>query len=605
MNTGLLSRGKCITHHILILFLLYILGNINITVAQSAMINVDARKTIFLDGEWKTILDPGGAGDWKRIWEEKKPVQKTDFVEYSFEGGPVLRVPGDFNTQMPELTYEEGTVWYKKSFEYSVKPHKRLFLYFGAVNYRADVYLNGKKLGTHDGGFTPFQFELTDGVKDGDNAIVVKVNNQRQKDGLPGMGFDWFNYGGITRSVVLIETNPSFIEDYFIQLKKHSNKEVLGWVRLNGTHTPETIRIRIPELKLDYKTESDTNGMAVVHFTHDIGLWSPATPKLYKIFIQSEEDSLSDDIGFRNIEVSGTRIMLNGKSIFLKAVNIHEETPFKAARAYSEKDAWTLLTWAKELGCNLIRLAHYPHNENMVRLADKMGLMVWDEIPVYQNIEFNSPGLMQKMDLMMKEMIRRDRNRCAVVIWSLSNETSPSIPNRTEALIEISNHCRSQDSTRLITSVINDQRYENQTIHVWDTLYRYFDIMAINEYLGWYVPWQGKPADTKWQFIYQKPVFISEFGGEAKYGNQTGAKDEANSWREEYQEQIYKDQIDMFKTMPNLAGVCAWILVDYRSPVRMQPVYQNGYNRKGLLSEQGEKKKAWFVLNQFYETYAR
>jgi beta-glucuronidase len=597
--------NKSLTARVITLFLFYMIGNVNITAAQTAMINVDARKTISLDGEWKAMLDPGGAGDWKKVWEEKKPLQKTDFVEYSFEGGPVLLVPGDFNTQMPELTYEEGTVWYKKSFTYSKKPGKRLFLYFGAVNYRAEVYLNGRKLGAHDGGFTPFQFEVTTGVKEGENAIVVKVNNQRQKDGLPGLGYDWFNYGGITRSVVLIETNSSYIEDYFIQLKKHSDREVSGWVRINGIHTPEKVRIRIPELKLDYTVSTDTSGLAPVNFARDLKRWSPETPKVYQVKIQSSQDSLTDDIGFRNIEVRGTDILLNGKPVFLKAVNIHEERPYKSARAYSEKDAQTLLSWAKELGCNLVRLAHYPHNENMVRLAEKMGLMVWDEIPVYQNIEFNSPEMLPRMSLMMKEMIRRDRNRCAVVVWSLSNETWPSLPNRTEALIKLSWLCRSQDSTRLITSVINDQSYKNQTVQVWDTLYKYFDFMALNEYFGWYVPWQGKPADTKWEFIYQKPVFISEFGGEAKYGNQTGAPDEANSWREEYQEQIYKDQIDMFKTMPHLAGVCAWILVDYRSPVRMQPVYQNGYNRKGLLSEQGEKKKAWYVLHQFYETYPK
>ncbi len=567
------------------------------------MINVDSRKTISLDGEWKVILDPAGAGDWRKIWEEKKPLKKTDFVEYSFEGGPTLRVPGDFNTQMPELTYEEGTVWYKKSFEYILKPGKRLFLYFGAVNYMADVYLNGKKLGSHEGGFTPFQFELTDNVKEGENNIVVKVNNERRKDGLPGMGYDWFNYGGITRPVVLIETHSSFVEDYFIRLKKHSNNEVLGWVRINGAHSQQKIRIQIPELKLDYKTLSDTSGLAIVHFTDKIQLWAPGAPKLYQVIIQSPADTVADYIGFRNIEVNGTKILVNGKPVFLKAVNIHEESPFKASRAHSEKDAQTLLNWAKELGCNLIRLAHYPHNEHMVKLAEKMGLMVWDEIPVYQNIEFATPGVKQKIELMMKEMIRRDRNRCGVVIWSLSNETSPSIPGRDEALIEISKQCHIEDSTRLITSVINDQRYENQTMFVRDTLYKYFDFMAINEYLGWYVPWQGKPADTKWQFVFQKPVFISEFGGEARYGNQTGAQDEANSWREEYQEQIYRDQIEMFKAIPNLTGVCAWILVDYRSPVRMQPVYQNGFNRKGLLSEKGEKKKAWFVLNQFYQSY--
>jgi beta-glucuronidase len=127
-------------------------------------------------------------------------------------------------------------------------------------------------------------------------------------------------------------------------------------------------------------------------------------------------------------------------------------------------------------------------------------------------------------------------------------------------------------------------------------------VLAINEYLGWYVPWQGKPNETRWQLDIQKPIIISEFGGEAKFGSKGKPTDEASSWSEDYQEQIYKDQVALFGNTPNLAGVCAWILVDYRSPTRLQPVYQQGYNRKGLLSEKGEKKKAWFVLNQYYKS---
>jgi beta-glucuronidase len=237
----------------------------------------------------------------------------------------------------------------------------------------------------------------------------------------------------------------------------------------------------------------------------------------------------------------------------------------------------------------------------MVKLAEKMGLMVWDEIPVYQHIEFADSAVTGKMRLMMKEMIRRDRNRCGVIIWSLSNETYSS-PHRDRTLIQLSNECRNEDSTRLITSVINNQGYSNHTLNVHDTVYRHVDVISINEYLGWYVPWQGKPAETKWQLVTQKPVIISEFGGEAKYGSNYGPRDEAAFWTEEYQEQIYKDQIEMFSTTPNLAGVCPWLMVDYRSPVRMHPVYQKGYNRKGVLSEFGEKKKAWYVLKAFYES---
>jgi beta-glucuronidase len=568
--------------------------------AQEAMINVDARKIISLNGTWDAIIDPAGVGEWRQIWTEKKPEKKTDFVEYSFEGGPSLQVPGDFNTQMPELTYEECTVWYRKIFNYQKDSTKRLFLHFGAVNYIADVYLNGTKLGSHEGGFTPFQFEITDLVKQGRNSIVVKVNNQRLKEGVPALGYDWFNYGGITRDVNLIVTPNSYIEDYFIQLGKHSMNSVTGWIKLKSGNSSK-VRILIPELKLDNTYMTGQNGIAEVSFSTALQLWSPETPRLYNVIIESETDTITDRIGFRNIEVNRTQILLNGKPIFIRAVNIHEERPMKAGRANSTADARTLLGWAKELGCNLVRLAHYPHNENMIKLAEEMGIMVWDEIPVYQQIQFSSPAVSQKMNQMMREMVHRDKNRCGVVIWSLSNETNSS-PDRDKSLIELSKKCRLLDSTRLITSVINDQHYKNDSIRVWDTLYKYFDVMSINEYLGWYVPWQGKPSDTKWQLIYQKPIIISEFGGEAKFGSNSGPKDEAASWSEEYQEQIYKDQVKLFEVTPNLAGVCAWILIDYRSPTRMHPVYQQGYNRKGLLSELGEKKKAWYVLNQYYKS---
>ena len=578
------------------------ISDFNSVYAQSAMINVSARHCTNLNGKWQVIIDPAGAGDWRQVWKEKKPEKKTDFFEYSFEGGPVFNVPGDFNSQMTELKYFEGTVWYKKSFDYNPDKNKRLFLHFGAVNYLADVYLNGNLLGKHEGGFTPFQFEITNSVHNGGNSIVVRVNNQRLKDGIPGLGFDWFNYGGITRDVNLVETDNSFISDYFIQLKKHSFNEVQGWVKLNGAHSRQNVEIKIPELKIVYKSKSDDTGLAEVKFSSGFDLWSPENPRLYKIIIQCETDTIVDNIGFRSIEAKGSKILLNGKPVFLKGINIHEENPFRVARAFSESDASILLTWAKELGCNMVRLAHYPHNEYMIRLAEKMGIMVWDEIPVYQQVEFSTPEVSDKMDLMMREMVNRDKNRCGVIVWSLSNETSPS-PSRDRALVNLSDKCRQLDSTRLITSVINDQHYNNNAINVWDTLYRHFDIISLNEYLGWYVPWQGRPEDVKWNFVCKdKPIVISEFGGEALYGNNKGPKDEAASWSEEYQEQIFKDQVEMLKAIPDLCGTFPWLLVDYRSPGRMHPVYQNGWNRKGLLSDHGDKKKAWYILKAYYES---
>jgi beta-glucuronidase len=593
-----------------VIFLLLIWGvlicrrnsGFNSIYAQSAMTNVLARHCTNLNGKWQVIIDPTGAGDWRQVWQEKKPEKKTDFFEYSFEGGPVFNVPGDFNSQMTELKYFEGTVWYKKTFNYHFNKNKRLFLHFGAVNYLASVYLNGNLLGKHEGGFTPFQFEITNEVHECGNTIVVRVNNQRLKDGIPGLGYDWFNYGGITRDVNLIETEKSYISDYFIQLKKHSSNEVLGWVKLNDALSGQNVEIKIPELKIDFKTKSDETGRAEVKFSSGFELWSPENPRLYKMIISCETDTVIDNIGFRSIEAKGSKILLNGKQVFLKGINMHEENPLKAARAFSEPDALILLTWAKELGCNMVRLAHYPHNEYMIRMAEKMGIMVWDEIPVYQQIDFSAPGVEDKMDLMMREMISRDKNRCGVIIWSLSNETNSS-PSRDKALITLTDNCRRLDSTRLITSVINDESYKNNILNVWDTLYRHFDIISLNEYLGWYVPWQGRPGDVKWNFdCKDKPIVISEFGGEALYGSNNGPKDEAASWSEEYQEQIYKDQVEMLKTVPDLCGTFPWLLVDYRSSGRMHPVFQNGWNRKGLISDHGDKKKAWYILKTYYDS---
>jgi beta-glucuronidase len=468
------------------------------------------------------------------------------------------------------------------------------------VNYLAKVYLNEEEIGNHEGGFTPFQFEITDKVKEGLNTLVVWVNNKRSNDGIPAEGYDWLNYGGITRNVDLIETPRDYIEDYFIQLKKGSLNEVEGWIKLNGQKKRQKISISIPELRKDYTFKTDANGYAAINFKADFELWSPQIPRLYDLIIESETDKITDRIGFRNIEVNGNKIVLNGRPIFLKGINIHEENPYTGSRATCKDDDKILLEWAKELGCNMVRLAHYPHNEDMVRMAEEMGLMVWSEIPVYQNIDFNNPGTVATMNHMLKEMITRDKNRCGIIVWSVSNETWSSTA-RDQANIDMVEICHEMDPTKLVSAAISNQSYQNNSFNVWDTLVCHLDIISVNEYLGWYVPWQGDPSDVKWKLVCDKPLFISEFGGEAHYGSNHGPKNMAASWSEEYQEQIYRDQIEMFGVTPNLCGVCPWLLVDYRSPGRMHPVYQGGWNRKGLISDKGDKKKAWYIMKGYFD----
>jgi beta-glucuronidase len=217
--------------------------------------NSDARKTMSLDGQWQTIVDPYESGyyDYRYqpspngYFKNAKPKTKSDLIEYDFDSSSTLRVPGDWNTQSDQLFFYEGSVWYKKSFDYQRRPNARVFVYFGAANYLADVYLNGEKLGQHEGGFTPFNFEITSLLRDTRNFLIVKVDNKRRRDAVPTLMTDWWNYGGLTRDVKLIETPATFITDYFIQLQKGSRDRVVGWVKLNGAQFSQRIIVRIPE----------------------------------------------------------------------------------------------------------------------------------------------------------------------------------------------------------------------------------------------------------------------------------------------------------------------------------------------------------------------
>ena len=604
-------RGKKWTHFLCsivyyilyrtIIFLLLVFLPVEYCFSQQLLSNIESRTHISLNGKWQIIIDPynSGAGNWKSIWKDETPVGKTDFYEYKFDDAVTLNVPGDWNAQQPELKYYEGTIWYRKKFQFNKKSGKRSFLCFSGINYQCDVYLNNEKTGSHEGGFEPFQFEVTDKIKNGDNSIIVRVNNQRKADNIPALDFDWWNYGGITRDVYLAETNREYIQDYFIQLKKGTPNDIAGWIQLNGTTAGQNVIVKIPELKISYSASTNAEGRALITIPFKPVLWFPDNPKLYDVIIKTNTDSVHELIGFRSIEVKGTDILLNGNPVFLRGINIHEEVPQRMGRAWNEADAQMLLGWAKELGCNFVRLAHYPHNEHMVRLADKMGLLVWEEIPLWQGIQFSNPVILQKANTMLEEMITRDKNRSAVIFWSLSNETSPSA-SRNQTLTAMAEHARTLDPTRLITSALNQVKYENNSVTIDDSLIKVLDVIAVNEYIGWYRPWTVKPEDMQWKTLYNKPLIMSEFGAEALYGNH-GSADTASSWSEEYQEQLFKDQLAMLKKIPFLRGMIPWILADFRSPGRRHPVYQQGWNRKGLLSDQGLKKKAWYIVHEYYK----
>ena len=587
-----------------ILLILILIISLNVK-AQNMFISLVERSSLCLDGSWNVIIDPyeNGYYDYRRqeipngFFKNEKPKNKWDRIEYDFDKSDSLTVPGDWNSQKKELLLYEGTVWYKKSFNFHKKEGTRVFLRFGAVNYWAVVYLNGEKLSSHKGGFTPFSFEITQLIREKDNFVVVKVDNKRCIECVPTVITDWWNYGGITRSVTIIETPASFISDYCIQLQKGSLNEISGWIKVNGLKSKHQMTISIPELQIHKRYKVDSSGFVHFSFPASVSLWSPEHPVLYEVVLASETDTVRDRIGFRTIETKGTQVLLNGVPVFLRGICIHEEAPFRSGRAYSLEDARTLLGWAKELGCNFVRLAHYPHNEYMVKEADRLGLMVWSEIPVYWTIQWENELAYSNASQQLSEMISRDRNRASIICWSVSNETPLSAP-RLEFLKGLIQQAREMDSTRLLTAAMERHYIDVSTQMIDDPLGEFVDVLGCNEYIGWYDGLPQKADTMQWKTIYQKPIIISEFGGSALFGYHA---DSLTVWSEEYQESLYKHQLAMLQKIPFLCGMSPWILMDFRSPRRQLPGIQDFRNRKGLISEHGEKKKAFYVLQKYYE----
>lgn len=576
--------------------------------AQSATLhNVYARDITKLNGTWQTIADPFDAGylDYRLnvspngFFKNEKPQSSYDHVEYDFSDKETLKVPGDWNTQCDRLFFYEGSIWYKKDFDYDLKADNRLYVYFGASNYRTDVYLNGEKLGEHIGGYTPHSYEITDKIKSEGNFLVVRVNNVRHPEGVPTVNSDWWNYGGITRDVMLVETPAVSVDDYSVRLPKGEYDKIYISAQLNQPISGKVISVRIPELYIDQRLITDANGYASATVKKKPQLWSPEMPKLYDVAVLCGDEKICDQIGFRHIETRGKELLLNGKPVFLRGICIHEEAPLRTGRCCTEADDSILLSWAKELNCNLLRLAHYPHNEQMVRMAEKKGFMLWSEIPVYWTIHWDNPQTYDNASNQLAENMSRDHNRCAIIIWSVANET-PHSNARDKFLAGLAQQVRNADDERLISMAMEVSPSDKPNVsNVHDNMSEYVDIISFNNYLGWY---GGRPDDCDTRVFdipYDKPFFISEFGGGALAGLHGDA---TQKWTEEYQANLYKHTLDMYNRHEGFAGCAPWILMDFRSARRQNHETQNFFNRKGIVSEKGEKKAAFHVLKDFYKT---
>ena len=620
---------------------------------------IDSRQIQSLNGEWSYIVDPMNNGLPESSFFggfPKNKIQKTgmELIEYNFETASKIQIPGAWNAIDERLFFYRGPVWLYKKFNYSPKKEALTHLYIEGSNFTTKIFLNGSIVGEFEGGYVPFNFNISKYLKEGENILLVQTDNTLDESSVPTQKTDWWPWGGIVGDVYVVETPKQFIQNAYLQLNPDDFSAVLFKLEMNKESSGHIIKLEIPELQ--FTAEYKTNSLGAISENIKINpqLWSPLSPKLYEVKISSEAETISDKIGFRSIQTKGQKIYLNNSEIQFKGIAMHSEPIGIPGPAFSKEHFQKLLLTAKDLNINFIRAAHYPYTRHLAKVADQLGLMLWEEVPVYWNIDWDNSNTLNIAKNQITRLVQRDQNRASVVVWSVANET-PLSSSRMKFLKTLLDEIEINDSSRLSTAALlsgSEEQFRSLvlvlalqgsksqwvtpkekaifqlildqanipidselsfSLSIDDPLGESVDLISYNEYFGWYyvtfftdqmkisegtlrkLMFEVMP-DIKISSSFNKPIHISEFGAGAKYGNHTN-----KIWSEEYQAKLYKHQLEMLSNNPQIQGISPWVFKDFRAMLRPLPGIQDFYNRKGLIDENGNKKEAFDVLADFYE----
>ena len=621
---------------------------------------IDSREYLSLNGQWKYIVDPMNNGLPETSFFGGFPENKTqkdgyELIEYNFDQADVINVPGAWNEQKDELFFYQGSIWLFKKFNFNIDPNKLNHLYIGASNFSTKIFLNGQRVGQFNSGYTAFNFAVSDYLINGENILLVQVNANLSENSVPTKKTDWWPYGGLVGDVLIVNTPKIFIENAYVQISDLQKKQLNFRAKLN-LNKNMNIELTIDELNLQRSFTTNKNGEIdeFIKFKN-IDLWSPENPKLYNVSVKIEGDEIVDQIGFREIKTKGKQIFLNGSPIKFKGISMHAEPIGEKGVAFSKAHFENLVTTSKELNINFIRAAHYPYTRHMAKVCDELGIMLWEEIPVYWNINWTNKQTKEDALNMLSNLVTRDWNRASVVVWSLGNET-PFSKDRMTFMHDLKNRLGELDVSRLtsaailsgdaqtfakLISIIAKEGLEKKDltakeryifeeiiknvpvpvekllpfeININDPLANELDLIAYNEYFGWYYTSffsaqigirESLLREIMFELMpsflirseFNKPIHISEFGAGAKH---SFIKTD-QVWSEEYQAKVYLKQLEMLKSNPQVQGISPWILKDFRSMMRPLNNVQDFYNRKGLIDENGNKKQAFSVLSNFYD----
>ncbi|MFX0182590.1 MAG: glycoside hydrolase family 2 protein [Candidatus Hodarchaeota archaeon] len=559
---------------------------------------------VSLNGEWRYNVDLKNEGE-NSGWME------LNWISMQYCDLKKISLPNCWNT-IPELERFEGILWFFKELP-KISPDlmlKDLFIEFKAVNYFAKVWINEIEVGKHEGGFLPFRLKIPQKILklSSENFIAVRVENFRKKDRIPCRSFDWYNYGGIYRDIKLLVMEKLRIDWVGVQTQigkrvaqinvkyklinpvRESIDEIkwkLIYLGIQSSHISHSEDSSKLEKEGSLKPSGLHNEFSItVSKPH---LWTPEAPHLYRLELQIVGSNNLPNIvrfGIRTIKAVGTSIYLNKRIIKLYGVSLHEELiPYGRTIPKDERRQDVLNI--KALGFNALRTAHYPHDESIYDICDEEGLLVIEEIPVYWGLDFTSNDVLRLALRMLHSMIRRDFNHPSIIMWSAGNEIPLLNRSCRKFMTILLRYGKKIDNSRLISCVLE----------FWTSLAlprsftRELDVLCCNQYIGWYYLNTHNLSiflDSLYQHFGSKPWLITEFGAGAKYENHDYSKIPAK-FSEERQASIISHSVRTMISKQYISGWFIWIYRDFRSHMRINE-YQDGFNRKGIVSEINQEK---------------
>ena len=566
------------------------------------------RQSVDLSGIWDFRFDPGNIGaasGWTNGLTAARPIA----------------VPASWNDQFEDGRDYLGDAWYQTRFDLPLgfdAARQQIRLRFGSVNYLAEVWLNGARLGLHEGGHLPFEFDVTARLKREGNVLVVRVNGElafdrvppgniapeltvAKEEKFPAASFDFFPFCGIHRPAVLYAIPRDALDDVMVTTDFADTRGIVHVRGAPGARSARESVVRATLTGHGAQITTEASGDEIELNVPSAALWSCESPNLYDLTIELVRGGTTFDrytlpIGIRTIRVTSDALLLNDKPIYLKGFGRHEDFAISGrglAPAVNVKD-FALMQW---INANSFRTSHYPYSEQQMDLADRLGILVIDETPAV-GLFFAEQGLARRLELcrqMTRDLIARDKNHPSVIAWSVANEPNSNHPNAQAFFRNLYDLAKSLDATRPVTLVSHKGVQEES--------FDFMDLLCLNRYYGWYTQTgqvelgAGKLSQeldamyAKWH----KPLIFTEFGADTLPGHHAQPPE---MFSEEYQVEMLTRDIQVLRGKPFVVGEHVWNMCDFKTAQGVRRV--NGMNYKGVFTRDRRPKMAAHRLRELW-----